>query len=526
MTDSHARPLTRNLFGTLLVLGAVMLVGGTDMTKVVVALPELAEELSLSATASLWVADAYPLAAGVVLVLSAVAADRFGRRRIYVLGLVVAILSAMVVGFAPGAGVVIAGRIGQGVGAALLIAGTVAIIRVTFPGGRLRALAYGVWVTAFSTGSALGPLLGGGLVDLAHWRWVFWINVPVLMVCLIAALLVLRESRNPDPPRLDGLSAVLSGIAVGLVIGGLKVMAQPQLPSWFTVAALGAGAAAAVLFVLRQVRLPRPFLDVGLLRSTLLGTSAAVIVATLGAFNGVLYLLTQRYQVIDGLTAVQAGVALIPLAVSSAVGGLVGPLLHRRFAQQRIIAAGLALGSGGFLLLATLEAAGERVGLVLLGLGAGIIMAIAANAIMSTAPERRTADAGAIQESAFALGAGGGIAVLGTLAIHHGTLHHGAAATVGASAVDIYGPGVDAALGLGAFLYAVFALGAGLIMLGATGPGPGQDAAGRRRAPSVHRPATGRDRAERAEAESVPRQPTPRAVAPVGARAEAERCAR
>ncbi|MDZ5077112.1 MFS transporter [Nesterenkonia sp. HG001] len=526
MTQARAHPLSRHLLGTLLVLGAVMLVGGTDMTKVVVALPELAEELSLSAATSLWVADVYPLAAGVALVLSAVAADRFGRRRIYVLGLVIAILSAMIVGFAPGGGLVIAGRIGQGVGAALLIAGTVAIIRVSFPGVRLRALAYGVWVTAFSTGSALGPLLGGGLVELAHWRWVFWINVPVLALCLIAALLVLQDSKNPDPPSLDGISAALSGFAVGLVIAGLKAMAQPQLPLWLSLAALAAGAAAAVMFVVRQTRLPRPFLDVSLLTNALLGTSAAVIAATLGVFSGVLYLLTQRYQVIEGLSAVQAGVALIPLAVSSAAGGLLGPLLLRWSSQQRIITAGLVLAAGGFLLLATLDAAGELAALVILGLGSGIIMAIAANAIMSTAPESRTADAGAIQETSFALGAGTGIAALGTLAIHHGVIGQGAGTGSGASAAAIYGPGVDAALGLGAFLYAAFALGAGLIILSTAESGRGQHAVGPRRAPSVRQPATDRDRAESGEEAAASRPPAARVAAPVGARYERERCAR
>ena len=476
MTQTHT--LNRNLWSILVLLGTVMLVGGTDMTKVVVALPALAEELSLSSAESLWVADAYPLAAGVVLVSSAVAADRFGRRRIYLLGLSIAVVSAAAAGFAPSGELVIAARIGQGIGAALLIAGTVALIRVTFPGMRLRALAYGVWVIGFSTGSALGPLIGGGLVELAHWRWVFWINIPVLLVCLIAAVVVLPESRNPDPPSVDGHSAALSGLALGGAVAGLKALGQPEWPQWLSPAALAVAAAALVLFVLRQRRLPRPFLDVRLLTNPLLASSAAVITVTVGVFNGVLYLLTQRYQVVDGLTAVQAGITLIPLAVSSAVGGLLGPLLQRRLSQQHIITGSLALVASGFLLVATADGSGQLAGMIALGVGAGIIMAIGANAIMSSAPEHRTADAGAIQESAFALGAGTGIAGLGTLAIHYAA--DGAA---GLSGTAIYGPGADTALGLGAVLYAFFALAAGLIVLSTSAArssrGPVQTRAGR-----------------------------------------------
>ncbi|WP_120006832.1 MFS transporter [Nesterenkonia muleiensis] len=459
MTQRHI--LNRNMWGILTLLGTVMLVGGTDMTKVVVALPVLAEELSLDAAESLWVADVYPLAAGVVLVCSAAAADRFGRKRIYLLGLVIAVLSAAAAGLAPTGELVIAARAGQGVGAALLIAGTVAMIRVTFPGTRLRALAYGVWVIGFSAGSALGPLIGGVLVELAHWRWVFGVNVPVLLLCFIAAAVLLQESRNPDPPRLDGLSAALSGIAVGAAIAGLKAMVHPGLPQWISPAALAVGAIAVVLFVLRQRRLPRPFLDVGLLTNTLIASSAAVIAVTTGAFTGTLYLLTQRYQVIDGLTVVQAGTALLPLAASSAIGGLIGPLLHRRLTQQHLLTGSLALASFGFLLLATAEQAGELIGMIALGVGSGVIMAIGANAIMSSAPEHRTADAGAIQESAFALGAGIGIAGLGALALHSGA----EAATVSTAATVISGPGTDAALIIGALLYVFFALAAGLIIL-------------------------------------------------------------
>lgn len=463
MNDARPPTLNRTLVGVLAVFGIVMLVGGTDMTKVTVALPALNEALSLGAVQSLWVADIYALAAGVVLVPAAVVADRYGRKRIYLLGLGVAIVSAMLAGLAPTGAVLIAARIGQGIGSALLIAGTVAIIRVTFPGARLRALAYGVWTAGFSTGSALGPLIGGGLVDLAQWQWVFWINVPILLACLIAAWMILPESTNPDPPSLDALSAGLSAAAVGLLIAGLKGLTQPGTPQWLTLAAVGAGAAAVGLFVIRQLRLPRPFLDVRLFANRLLAVSAAVIAVTLGVFNGTLYLLTLHYQVIDGLSAIDAGIALIPLAAAMAAGGLIGPALQRWLTQQHVIVGGLVLVAVGSLVIAAPSGAGERVGMITLGLGSGIVMAIGANAVMSATSQHRAADAGAIQESAFALGAGTGMAVLGVLAIHFGAPTSGSPSTEA-----IYGPGTETALGLTAFFYTFFALTAGLIILSTT----------------------------------------------------------
>ncbi|GAA1438256.1 MFS transporter [Nocardiopsis tropica] len=218
-----------------------------------------------------------------------------------------------------------------------------------------------------------------------------------------------------------------------------------------------------VLFVIRQLRLPRPFLDVRLLANGLLTNSALVIGTTLGVFNGTLYLLTLRYQVVGGLSAVEAGIALLPLAVAMAVGGLLGPLLQGRFAQQQVIVGGMFVVAIGFLLVATTPGTGALVGMVLLGLGSGIVMAIGANAVMGSAPENRTADAGAIQESAFALGAGTGIAVLGVMAIHYA-----AQSAAGPSAEAVYGTGTDSALGISAFFYVFFVLAASIHLLSTT----------------------------------------------------------
>lgn len=436
-----------------------MVLGGSDMTKVTVALPRITDSLGMSSVESLWAADVYALAAGVMLVPSAVAADRYGRKRIYLLGLAVALVSALGAGLAAHPLALFIARAGQGVGSAMLIAGTVAIIRVDFPGSR-RVMAYGVWTASFSIGAALGPLLGGSLVALAPWQSVFWVNVPVLGMCLAVASSALRESTNPNPPTLDPRSALYAAVSIGMLIGGLKGLAQPSASQSLSIGAVAVGGVVSLLFVRRQLRLSRPFLDLRLFRHRLLAVAAVMIAVTNGVFNGVLYLLTQRFQVVDGLTAIEAGLALIPLAAISAVGGVAGPLLRRRFTSERVLMAGVSLAATGFFLVGFTEEVGTSagmatvaLGMATLGLGAGIIMAIGADAVMSSAPSERTSDAGAIQESAFAVGAGSGVAVLGSASIYLGARAEG-----GPSAETTYGVGADAALMLAAICYVLFAL--------------------------------------------------------------------
>lgn len=459
---AQRKPAEPSQWAILVILGVVMTTGGTELTKVSVALPAVANALALSDLQVLWTADLYALAAGVMVVPAAVLADRYGRKRMYFLGLSVAVISAAVAGAAHAPEVLLIARAGQGVGLAMLIAATVAIIRVTFVGLSRRALAYGVWAAGFSVGTAVGPLLGGALTDGVGWRWVFWINVAVLLICLVAADLVLRESTSDDPPSIDPLSVLTAAAAVGLIIVGLKGLAQPEGSGLMSAAAVLAGACSAALFVRRQLRMPRPFLDVRLFTNPLLAVCAAIIAATNGLFNGVLYLLTQQLQIIDGHSAIGAGIALLPLAVACAVGAVIGPVLQHRLVLQHVIVIGLILAGTGVVTLTT--SVPRPTGMILLGIGAGIIMAIAANALMSAARPNRVADAGAIQESSFVIGGGTGIATLGALSIFAGS--QSARRT---STADIFGPGADAALSIAGYGYAGLALVAAFLIL-RTGP--------------------------------------------------------
>ncbi|NDK33110.1 MFS transporter [Nesterenkonia sp. Hz 6-5] len=447
-------PLTvKRLTAILLIFTVVLTLGGSDMTKVVVALPVMSSELGLGPLQTLWTADIYALATGVAMIPSAVLADRLGRKLWYSTGLALAVVSAVIAGAAPGAEFLIAGRIGQGIGAAMLIAGTVAIIRVSFPTARSRGFAYGLWVASFSAGIGLGPLIGGFIVESLTWNWVFWMNVPVLGLALLAALAVLPESKNQDPPSLDPLSMVASTITIMALILALKSVAQEH-SSVNAVALLGVGLVALLGFCLRQRRLSRPYLDIALFRNPLLAVCALSIAATTGLFNGTLYLLSQQVQVVGGQSPTDAGLALLPLAAASVLGGVLAPALRRWVSGAHTMVAGFIVATMGALVLIALPPTENPSGLLLLGLGAGAVMAVASHMLMSSAPTIRTADAGAIQESAFALGAGAGIAALGTFALHLESIY-------GYSQAEA----MESAMGFSAFLYGLLALAAGLVVL-------------------------------------------------------------
>ncbi|MCH8559655.1 MFS transporter [Nesterenkonia sp. LB17] len=454
VSRQHEPPISlARLTGILAVFTVVLVIGGTDMTKVAVALPELTEQLSLGPVQALWVADAYALTTGIAIIPSAVLADRYGRRRAYLAGLTVAMASALLAGTAADPTMLIIGRIGQGVGSALLIAATVAIIRVSFPTERSRAFAYGLWVSSFSAGVGLGPLLGGVLVEHLPWAWIFWVNAPVLGLCLLAAALVLPESRNAHPPGLDPFSIGSSTIGIAALILALKSMPRDDSVVIAPALLLG-GAVALTAFCVRQLRLRRPYLDVALFKNPVLAVSALSIAATTGLFNGTLYLLTQQLQLVDERSGIEAGLVLLPLAAASVLGGVLSPGLKRWISEPYLLISGFLCTASGALLLISLPQTAHPASLMLLGLGAGTVMAIASNALMSSAPTTRTADAGAIQESAFALGAGMGIATLGVLSLHFSALDG-----------DDLGIGIHSALGVGAFIYACLAIPAALISL-------------------------------------------------------------
>jgi len=412
---------TARQWAALAVLVLPVLLVSVDTTVLSFALPFISESLAPSGTQLLWIVDGYSLAIAGLLVLMGTLGDRFGRRRLLVVGGagfgVVSLLAAT----ADSAEGLIAARFALGVFGATLMPSTLSLLRSTFTDREQRRTAFAVWAGGFAAGAALGPIVGGWLLEHFWWGSVFLLNVPVMVLLLVLAPILVRESRDPAPGRVDLLSAALSILAMTGVVYGVKALADAG-PSLGAVAALAAGAALGVVFVRRQHALADPMLDVTLFRIPVFRTAVLANLMSILGMTGMLFATSQYLQLVLGLRPVPAGLLLLPGAVASIVAGLLAARLARRFRLDLLIAAGLLLGSAGYAVAAFLGAgaAGRNalqlaLAFVLLSAGAGLAETLTNDAILSTAPPERSGAASAISETAYEVGAVLGTTLLGSL---------------------------------------------------------------------------------------------------------------
>ncbi|MFJ9852277.1 MFS transporter [Streptomyces sp. NPDC101150] len=400
-----------------------MLMGGMDLTILNVALPTLGRELLPSSSQLLWITDGYPLTVAATLVVCSTLGDRLGRKRLLMAGLATFALSSFVAALASAPGQLIAARAVQGLGYSMMLSSTVVIIRVLFPVARERALAYGLWVASSSTGAALGPVLGGALVEKFFWGAVFLVNVPIAVLAMVIGAVLVPESRNPGAPRFDVPSAALSILGLAGAVYALQHIGQPEKLSPVTVAVGVLGVALLVAFTVRQRRIANPLLDMRLFADRRFSVSTVAILICYGTYTGLLFLLTQQLQLVNGYSPLTAGLTLVPVAVASAVGGVAAPKLSAAVGNRWGVTAGVSVLALALIALAVFGAAGNLAALIGVGLGAGMVMTLGADQMMAAAPSERAAEAGAVQEVGFSLGAGLGVAAMGIIV----TVAYGAA---------------------------------------------------------------------------------------------------
>nr|WP_276319265.1 MFS transporter [Streptomyces luteoverticillatus] len=393
-----------------------MLMGGMDLTILNVALPTVGRELLPSGSELLWIVDGYALTVAATLVVCSTVGDRLGRKRVLLTGLATFGLASAAGALSSAPGQLIAARAVQGLGYSMMLSSTVVIIRVVFPVARERSLAYGLWVASSSTGAALGPVLGGVLVEKFSWGAVFLVNVPIAVIAVLFGAALVPESRNPEAPRWDVPSAVLSILGLAGAVYALQHIGQPERLSPATVASGVLGVALLIIFTLRQRRIPNPLLDIRLFTDRRFSVSTVAILCCYGAYTGLLFLLTQQLQLVDGYSPAKAGLSLVPIAVASAVGGVLAPKLASVVGNRWGVTAGMAVLALALIALSAAGAAGNYASLVAVGLGSGIVMTLGADSMMSAAPPERAAEAGAVQEVGFSLGAGLGVAAMGVIA--------------------------------------------------------------------------------------------------------------
>ncbi|MGV9954285.1 MFS transporter [Streptomyces cellulosae] len=408
--DTAPRP-GRWLALSVLVL-AVLLVA-VDATVLGLATPYISEDLAPTGSQLLWIGDVYSFVLAGLLVSMGSLGDRTGRKRILLYGAAAFGLISVLNAYAHTPEVMIAARALLGVAGATLMPATLALIRNLFHDPRERSLAIGIWGATASAGTAIGPILGGLLLEHFWWGSVFLINLPVMAVLVLVGIKLLPESRTPEPGPWDLTSVALSLAGMIGVVYAVKETASHGAGAAALAAGL-LGAGALYLFVRRQLALPKPLLDMRLFRSR--GFSGAVLadLLTILGLSGLVFFLSQYLQLVQGRRPFEAGLAELPAAVGAVAAGLVAGRTARRFSVRSVVAGGLAAIG---LALAALTLIGQSTGypLLVVGAGAGFSFTVTADVILSGVPKEQAGAASAVSETAYELGAALGIAILGSI---------------------------------------------------------------------------------------------------------------
>ncbi|MBL7495590.1 MFS transporter [Frankia sp. CNm7] len=464
--------MRRSPWATLVVLALAQFAVVLDVTIVNVALPDIQRDLGFSAAGLQWVINSYTLLFGGFLLLGGRAADLLGRRRMFVAGLVLFGAASLVAGLSTTSGVLVATRAAQGLGGALMSPAALSILTVTFPQGRDRNIALGVWGGLAGLGGTLGVVAGGVLVDALSWRWVFFVNVPIVVALLAVVRVFVAESvaepreadgqtgpagqEAPDGRRaFDAAGAILGTAGLLAVVYGV-VRAEPLgWGSWEVMGALTGGVALLAAFVVVEVRSVAPLVPPRLFRSRSLTTASLALALNGGAFLSMFFLTALFLQQVRGDSALAAGLHFLPMGVAAVVAAAVASQLVTRIGTRPVQLGGAALSVAGLVTLIQAGADGSYLtallpGLVLFGFG---IIGVGVPAQIAAVVDVEPRDAGAasgVVTTFYQIGGALGLAVVSTLA----NSRTGAALAGGASEqtalVDGFHRGLAVATGLAA----------------------------------------------------------------------------
>ncbi|MFG3096688.1 MFS transporter [Streptomyces sp. NPDC048202] len=409
-----------NRWVVLVVLCVSLLLVGLDATVLHVAVPAVTEDLRPSAVELLWIVDIYPLVCASLLILFGTLGDRVGRRRVLLLGYALFGLASALAALAHNGETLILARALLGVGGAMIMPATLSILRQVFPDRRERALAIGIWSAVAAVGAAVGPLLGGFLLEHFWWGSVFLVNIPLMLVSLPIGRMLLPESRGERDGPWDIVGALMAaGGLFGVVLGVKRLGGGGDMTGPLTLVPLLVGVALLVLFVRRQSRRAHPLVDLSMFRRPAFSTSVGCIVLAMLALVGLELIAAQYLQLVLGLSPLQTGLRLLPLTVAAMAAGLAGARVLRSLGPRRMVCAGFVLTAVAVVLLTAMGGHDNTPlllsGFVLLGFGLETTLFGAYESMLSEAPADRAGGAAAIGETSYQLGAGIGIALLGSV---------------------------------------------------------------------------------------------------------------
>ncbi|MFD5203953.1 DHA2 family efflux MFS transporter permease subunit [Streptomyces sp. NPDC058375] len=406
-----------------LILGVICLAQLTvllDNTVLNVAIPSLTKELDASTADVQWMINAYAIVQAGLLLTAGSSADRYGRKKMLMVGLALFGVGSLVAGLAQSSGQLIAARAGMGVGGALLLTTTLAVVVQIFDDEE-RVKAIGIWSTVSSLGFAAGPLFGGFVLEHFWWGAIFLINIPVALIALAAVVRLVPESKSGQGERPDLLGALLSTIGMTAVVFAIISGPEHGWGSGRVLLTAFLGFAVLAGFVLWELHTPSPMLDMHFFRNQkFTGAVAGVILVAFG-MTGSLFLLTQHLQFVLGYGPLEAGLRTAPMALTVVALNLtgLGARLVRKFGTPLVIATGMSCLAAGLAAIAVLGGGGGYggmlFGLVVMGAGVALAMPAMANAIMSAIPPEKAGVGAGVNGTLAEFGNGLGVAVLGAV---------------------------------------------------------------------------------------------------------------
>ncbi|WP_371779914.1 MFS transporter [Streptosporangium subroseum] len=417
-TDAGLRAGRREWSGLAVLVLPTLLVA-LEINVLFLALPHLSVDLGASGVQQLWITDIYGfMVAGLVITMGTLG-DRIGRRKLLLTGGAAFALLSLLAAYSTSPEMLIAARTLLGIAGATLMPSTLALIVNMFRDDRQRGVAIAVWATCQFAGAALGPVLGGLLLEHFWWGSVFLLAVPLMVVLVLVGPVLLPEHRNRDAGRLDLTSVALSLAAILPIVYGIKRLVADPTTTVMPIAALIVGTVCGVVFVRRQLRLDDPLLDLRLLSQRSLSLVLATLALAGVAMAGTGLLVTQYLQTVLGYSPAESALWFAPMGLAVAVGVTLTPVIARSVAPPTAIAAGLALSAVGAALLTQLDSTNGLgltvIAITVLALGTGPLFALGTGIVVGSAPPERAGAAAAMSETSNYFGGTLGLAILGTV---------------------------------------------------------------------------------------------------------------
>ena len=427
-------------WASLVVLMLPVLLVSVNNTALSFALPAISQGLHPTASQLLWIVDVYPLILAALLIPMGSLGDRMGRRKMLMIGSTGFGLVSLFAAFAPTAEWLLAARVGIAVFGSMLLPATLSLLRSVFRDDRQRTLAIAIWTAGFSAGAALGPIAGGFLLNHFWWGSVFLLAVPVLLAFLVAAPLILPESKDPNPGPVDPLSIVLAVLTMAPVVYGIKSLATGG-SVLHGVLFIAVGALCGLLFARQQVAKDYPMLDLRFFRSPRFSGGLSVNMMSNVALFGFLFFFTQYLQLVNGTDPMTSGLLMVPGLVLSILAGLGAERIARLVGIRTAVVLGLLLVAAGFFVVAFTDqmasSAPILVAFTVMSAGTGLATTLSTDLVVSSVPEAKAGAASAVSETGYEVGAVLGTAVLGGLTTAFYQAHLELPAAVSADSAQI-----------------------------------------------------------------------------------------